>query len=162
MDAQEKLFDFLRLHTIAAETIEHAPARTVEDTKGLSLPHTVCKNLFLKDRRKKLWLLVALPDTKIQLKKLAKEIDAPELRFAQPELLKEVLGVEPGAVSLFGILNDTDKRVTILIDKRIFTYKTIGFHPYVHNKTTFIKTMDIYPFIKACGFSYKEIEFDEA
>ncbi len=101
------LFELLAHRGIEAETFEHPAAMTCEDILKHSLPAPVCKNLFLKDSRNKLWLLIALPETTVHLKTLAKRIDAPELRFAKAELLKEVLGVEPGSVTLFGIVNDT-------------------------------------------------------
>ena len=158
---KEQLFSQLDTLGIDSDTIEHIPVMTVKDTHGLSLPHAVCKNLFLKDRRKKLWLLIALPDTVVNLKKLAKKIDAPELRFAGPEQLYEVLGVKPGAVTLFGILNDTDHKVTVLIDNSIFDQERVGFHPFHHSATTFIPTKDILPFITACGSPHQEIDFHE-
>lgn len=161
--SQQELFAFLDQLGIETETIEHAPAMTVQDTYGLKLPDPVCKNLFLKDRRKKLWLLIALPDTKIHLKKLAKHIDAPELRFTSPELLYETLGVRPGAVTLFALLNDTENKVTVLLDRDIFSKKRVGFHPYHHSATTFIRTDTIHPFIRACGSLYQEMKiYDEA
>ena len=157
---QKKLFLLFEELDIESETIEHQPVMTVEDTKALSLPMPVCKNLFLKDRRKRLYLLIALPTTKIHLKSLAKKINAPELRFAEPALLK-VLDVEPGAVSLFGIMNDTENKVTVLLDAAILKKGNVGFHPFVHEATTFIKSTDIYPFLEACGAKTKEIDFEE-
>ncbi len=157
-----RLFELLAHRGIDAETIEHPAAMTCADILEYSLPAPACKNLFLKDSRNKLWLLIALPETTVHLKKLAEKIDAPELRFAQAALLEETLGVKPGSVTLFGILNDTTKRVTVLIDKAIYEKERVGFHPFYNTATTFIKTADIDTFVKACGSPQKEIDFDEA
>ena len=161
MQTQEDLFEFLDTLDIVEETIEHIPVMTVKDTYALTLPDPVCKNLFLKDRRKNLWLLIALPDTVVNLKKLAKHLDAPELRFADADLLYKTLGVKPGAVSLFGIINDHAHKVTVLIDKAILKQERVGFHPFDHSATTFIRTQDIHPFITACGSPLKEIDCNE-
>lgn len=157
-----RLFELLAHLNVAVETIEHPVAMTCADILACSLPAPACKNLFLKDSRNNLWLLVALPETTVHLKKLAKVIDAPELRFAHADLLREVLGVEPGSVTLFGILNDTGKRVTVLIDNAVYTKERVGFHPFYNTATTFIKTADINTFIQACGLPQKVIDFNEA
>lgn len=158
---EQHLFAFLASLGITVDTVEHEPAFTVDQLQVTTFPAPVCKNLFLKDRRKRLWLVIALTDTKINLKGLAKTLDAPELRFADVKLLKQHLGLAPGEVSLFGIINDQDKKVTVVIDTRIFLYERVGFHPLRNDATTFINTDDIKPFIEECSASYREINFYE-
>jgi Ala-tRNA(Pro) deacylase len=159
---EEELFKFLDAEGIAHQTIEHKAAKTIEDIESVALPGPACKNLFLKDSAKKFWLVVALPHTKISLKELGKKLNAPELRFAQADLLKKYLGCEPGAVSLFCILNDHDKNVTVLLDKSLLSEELVGFHPFRNTASTFINPRDCLRFLKAAAVPYKEINFDEA
>ena len=154
------LTEFLTKYRISTETIEHAPVMSVEQMDKLKLPVKACKNLFLKDRKKRFWLVCALPTTKIDLKQLSQTLKALDLRFAKPELLREHLGVEPGSVTLFSIINDPEHYVNVVIDKAIYTRSRVGFHPLRNDATTIIATKDIPLFIKKWGSSYQEIDFD--
>ncbi len=136
---------------ITTETIEHASAYTVEQMDMLDLPVVAGKNLFLTDRKKRFWLVSAVPTTKINLKSLAKELNAPDLRFAKPELLKKYLGVEPGSVTLYSIVNDPEHVVTVVIDTALYTLERIGFHPLRNDATTIINTVDIPLLLKQWG-----------
>lgn len=106
---------------------------------------------FLKDNKKKLWLISALFDTQINLKRISKVIGAPELRFAQPELLISKLGVMPGSVTTFGIINNLEHDVTVILDKKIFGCDIIGLHPLKNNATVTLTPGDLQKFVNACG-----------
>lgn len=152
MNKKEKLFETLKELSIKTNTIYHEPLYTVEqankvcgDIKG------GCKNLFLKDDKKNLWLVVALHDTKIALKDLSKQLNAPGLRFAQAEILLDILGLEPGSVTPFGVINDLENKVAVVLDSSILNYEFIAIHPLENDATTFIAPKDLERFISYCG-----------
>ena len=159
---EEELFKILDNEQIPYQTVEHAAAMTIQDIQSIALPGLACKNIFLKDSAQKLWLVVALPTTKIALKELGKKLPAPKLRCAQADLLQKQLGCEPGAVSLFCVVNDHEKKVTVLLDRSIFSQDRVGFHPFPNTASTFIKSLDCIRFLNACAVPYKEINFHEA
>lgn len=153
MQTRKELFDYLDRLGIQTVTHEHAPVFTVE--QALQEPGALCgapvKNLFLKDDKKCFWLIVAHADTPIRLKELGREIGAPNLRFAQPELLMQYLGVEPGSVTPFGLINDTQHIVRVILDQRLFDFSEIGVHPLINSATTAIAPGDLKQFIHARG-----------
>ncbi|MBA3954276.1 prolyl-tRNA synthetase associated domain-containing protein [Candidatus Dependentiae bacterium] len=162
MTAKENLFNKLEELNIKYQTYNHEPLLTIEQSlkAAFHIPGIGCKNLFLKDNKNNLYLIVAVYDTKIALKPLSKNIKAPELRFANEELLKQYLGVVPGSVTPFGILNDKDHNVKILLDSRIFNYDQAGFHPLENTQTTVISTKDLKKFIEYCGNFNQIINFE--
>ena len=149
----DKLIDFLDKIGIAAKTVTHPPAFTVEDAKALrgriAGGHT--KNLFLKDKKGRLWLVVALEDTPVNLKVLHKRIGAARLSFGRAELLEEVLGVKPGSVTPFALMNDAEGRVTVVLDTRMMEHDVLNFHPLVNTATTSIRREDFLRFLRATG-----------
>lgn len=151
---------FNELH-ISYQTFTHEPLFTIEQAVKISLvlPGPYVKNLFLKDNKKQLWLLVAHADTQINLKESAQLLNAPGLRFADQELLKNILGVLPGSVTPFGIINDVDKKVTIILDQTLFNYVSVGMHPLENTATTFITPQDLVKFIESRGNKYVRINF---
>jgi Ala-tRNA(Pro) deacylase len=126
----DDLFAFLATLGIKVSTVSHPPLYTVEDSKALRGQivggHT--KNLFLKDRRGRLFLLSALAETKIDLKALAKLFHADRFSFGAPELLLEALGVTPGSVTAFAVLNDELGRVSFLLDAALLAHDPVNFH----------------------------------
>lgn len=158
-----KLYLKLNELSIAHTTYQHEPLFTVEQALKVAseIPGANCKNLFLKDRKGNLYLVIAVHDTVIQLKKLSKHISAPELRFASPELLKETLGVEPGSVTLFGIINDHAHKVIVIVDSNLFKHERVGFHPLTNTATTVIASQDINKFIDACENKRIIVNFEE-
>jgi Ala-tRNA(Pro) deacylase len=150
---QEKLFALLKELNIETQTIHHEPMFTCEQSQSIAhlIPAAQCKNLFLKDSKKRLWLISALQSTAINLKKIAKQIQAPELRFADAELLKAHLCVLPGSVTPFGIINDNAHNVTLVLDANLMNEKIVSFHPLENNATTCITPSDLQKFIAACG-----------
>jgi len=159
MVPEQKLINKLVSLGITYKTYNHAPAFTVEQMNALiaSLPvFGACKNLFLKDSKKQIWLIVALCETQIKLKELSKKLQAPELRFADGDMLMKYLGVIPGSVTPFGLLNDTEHEVRVVVDKAIFSHDQVGFHPLRNDATTLINPQDLQKFIIACG-NYLEI-----
>lgn len=160
---QNQLFEIFKKLNIDTKTYFHEPLFTVEQALRVtsSIPGVGCKNLFLKDSKCNLFLIVAVHDTKIDLKKLSKYLKAPELRFANAELLKECLSLEPGSVTPFGIIADKDHKIFVLLDSRLFDNELVSFHPLKNNSTTTIKPNDLIKFIEYCGNKFENINFQD-
>jgi len=149
----EKLLDFLEELGIDTTTVTHPPAFTVEDAKALRgrIPGGHTKNLFLKDKKGRLWLVVALEDTAVDLKGLPRRIGSARLSFGRAELLEEVLGVKPGSVTPFALMNDVEGKVTVVLDARMMEHDVLNFHPLVNTATTSIGREDFLRFLRATG-----------
>lgn len=143
-------FAALGIDTITAE---HAPVFTVEEAQALcrDIPGGHCKNLFLKDDRGGLWLIVSLQEARIDLKAAAPKIGSRRLTFGKPDLLMEVLGVEPGSVTPFGLINDAKARVAVILEARMMEHETLNFHPLSNDATTSIRSADLLAFIRSLG-----------
>ena len=150
---REELFARLDALGIAHTTREHPPAFTVEDARALrgAIPGAHTKNLFLKDKKGRLWLIVALEDTAVDLKTLHRRIGAARLSFGRAELLEEVLGVRPGSVTPFALINDPEGRVTVVLDEAMLAYGTLNFHPLENTATTSISREDFLRFLRDTG-----------
>jgi Ala-tRNA(Pro) deacylase len=149
-----ELFEYLAGLGIATRTIEHAPVFTVEEAQALrgTVPGAHTKNLFLKDKKDRLFLVVAPEEAQLELKQLHNLIGASgRVSFGKPDLLVESLGVTPGSVTAFAAINDTGRRVTVVLDGRLAKDATINCHPLVNTATTTIATADLLKFLKATG-----------
>lgn len=160
----EDLSAFLDKIGVATETVSHPPLFTVEQsrvTRGeIAGAHT--KNLFLKDKKGKLFLVVANEDATIDLKRLPGRIGASgRLSFGKAELLSEVLGVVPGAVTPLGLINDRDNRVSVVLDADLMTNDKINCHPLVNTATTTFAAADLVAFIRATGHEPHVVALDE-
>lgn len=146
---------FARLDALGVthSTHQHPAAFTVEEGEAVwgSIPGVHCKNLFLKDAKAKLWLVVAPHDRMINLKSLPERIGSARLSFGQPPLLQEVLGITPGSVTPFALINDTQKRVNVVLDAWMMAQPLVNYHPLVNTATTTISSTDLRLFIKSCG-----------
>jgi len=148
------LFAFLDRLGIACRTVEHPPLFTVEQSQALrgQIPGGHTKNLFLKDKKGALFLVVAPEDAVIDLKGLHRLLEASgRFSFGSAEQLRAALGVEPGAVSPFGALNDTAHQVEIVLDAGLMACATLNFHPLVNTMTTSIAREDLLKFLAATG-----------
>ncbi|MCX5477748.1 prolyl-tRNA synthetase associated domain-containing protein [Kaistia geumhonensis] len=148
------LLAFLETLGIRTETVEHPPLFTVAEGKELrgALRGLHSKNLFVKDKKGRLFLVVAVEDSVIDLKRLHELIGASgRLSFGSAELLLEVLGVTPGSVTPFALVNDAPPRVTLVLDRRIAEGEEANFHPLVNTATTRIAVADLLAFAKATG-----------
>jgi Ala-tRNA(Pro) deacylase len=150
----DQLFAFLDSLGIAHTTVKHPPLFTVEQSRALrgqiSGGHT--KNLFLRNKKHQLFLVVALEDAEIDLKGLHRQLGATgRFSFGSSDLLREVWGVEPGAVTPFGAINDTQSRVTVVLDATMVEHETLNYHPLVNTMTTSIKRGDLVKFLEATG-----------
>jgi Ala-tRNA(Pro) deacylase len=150
----DDLFAYLDRLGIAHATVSHAPAFTVEEARALrgrvAGGHT--KNLFLKDKKDALFLVVGLEDAVIELKSLHRLLGASgRFSFGSPELLRQTLGVEPGAVTPFAVLNDTQARVSVVLDAVMMRHEVLNYHPLRNTMTTTIARDDLVRFLVATG-----------
>jgi Ala-tRNA(Pro) deacylase len=150
----EDLFAFLDRLGIETATISHPPLFTVEQSRHLrgEIPGAHTKNLFLIDRKDRLFLVVAEESAAIDLKQLHNRIGASgRFSFGKPELMRATLGVEPGSVTPFAAINDTGMRVTVVIDEALAKCDPLNFHPLVNTSTTRIRAADLLRFLEATG-----------
>lgn len=152
--APEDLFAFLDRLRIAHTSVTHAPLFTVEESRALrgQIPGGHTKNLFLKDKKGALYLVVALEDAAIPLNGLHRLLGASgRFSFGSPELLHETLGVLPGSVTPFAAMNDTAGRVTVVLDAAMMAHAVLNYHPLTNTMTTSIGRDDLVRFLEATG-----------
>ena len=151
--SRAELLSFLANLDIATSTVDHIPVFTVEEAQLVhgDIAGGHCKNLFCKDEKNVLWLIVALEDARIDLKAAPAKIDSKRLTFAKPELLMEILGLEPGSVTPFGLINDKNASVNVILDQAMMAHERLNFHPLKNDATTTIAADDLLKFIRACG-----------
>jgi Ala-tRNA(Pro) deacylase len=148
-----ELFARLSELGIATRTVEHRPVFTVAESETLErdLPGGHTKNLFLKDAKDRLFLVTAESHTQIDLKSLQKVVGCARLSFGKPELLWEVLGVAPGSVTPFALINDQAGRVSFVLDAQLMGFDRINCHPLENTATTNVAREDLLRFIQCCG-----------
>jgi len=157
----EELFQQLKRLEIECTTHSHPAVFTVDQASQHCnhLPGFHCKNLFFKDKKGHLWLIVTCNKQEINIKALQKAIGSARLSFGKPDLLKQTLGVTPGSVSPFALINDTACLVRVVLDAKMMEADIINFHPLRNNATTAITPEGLRKFIKACGHFVQELEF---
>lgn len=160
---REKLFEYLSGLNIAQTTLDHAPIFTVEDGADIkaNMPGGHTKNLFLKDKAGQFFLICAQSDTQIKVNKLHPILGCKRLSFGKTEPLLDLLGVTPGSVTLFSILNDTEGLVTLIIDAALLKHDIVNFHPLLNDATTAISSADMIAFAKATGHDPIIMDFAE-
>jgi Ala-tRNA(Pro) deacylase len=158
-----ELMSFFENHGIATTTVDHAPVFTVEEAQKVhgDIPGGHCKNLFCKDEKGVLWLMVALEDARIDLKAAKDKIGSKRLTFGKPELLMEILGIEPGSVTPFSLINDKAARTNVILDEAMMRHEKLNFHPLKNDATTTIASADLITFIKACGHAPRIVAVSE-
>ena len=149
----DDLFAFLDRCGIAHNTVTHAPLFTVEQSQALrgAIAGGHTKNLFLKDKKDAVFLVVAPEEGNVDLKTLHHKLGAGRFSFGSADLMLELLGVSPGAVTAFGVINDTTQRVTVVLDTGLMENATINCHPLVNTMTTSIARDDLLKFFSATG-----------
>ena len=150
----DDLFGLLDRLGIKHSTVSHPPLFTVEQSQALrgQIPGGHTKNLFLKDKKDALFLVVAQEDAKIELKGLHRQLGASgRFSFGSADLLQEVWGVAPGAVTPFGAINDPAGRVTVVLDSEMMRHEIVNYHPLVNTQTTSLASADLIKFLAATG-----------
>lgn len=163
--SRSQLMSFFDELNIPVSTIDHEPVFTVAESGGLHarIPGGHTKNLFLKDKKGNLFLVVALHDATIDLKRISAVIGASgRVSFGKAELLEEVLGVTPGSVTPFSILNDKDaQRVAVVFDAKMMEQDVLNFHPLLNNASTAISADGLMAFAKGCGHEARVLAVSE-
>lgn len=161
MLSPQRLFARLDELGLTHRTVEHAPVFTVEQAKehrGV-LPGHHIKNLFLRNKKEAMWLVVALEDRDIDLKRLGEVLGTGRLSFGSPDRLRRHLGVEPGSVTPFSVINDGDHRVTLALDRGLVDGGPVNAHPLVNTMTTAISFADLRRFFEATGHAPRWLDF---
>lgn len=151
---EDQLFAYLDRLGIVHHTIRHHAVFTVEDGRELhkTIPGLHGKNLFIKDKKDQLWLVAMPGDKRADLNRLEKRLKAPRFTFAKAELLQEVLGLTPGSVTPFGLMNDTARRVRVVLDQDLMQSEWVNFHPLINTASTTLKAVDLLKFIETLGY----------
>lgn len=160
----EMLLEKLQSLDIVYELHHHAPIFTVEEGAPLEkeIPGVHCRNLFLRDKKEKMFLLVAANETEIDLKKLPTLLDCGRLSFGSKERLWQYLGIRPGSVCPFCILNDKDKAVEIILDKAMMGVERVNYHPLDNAMTIGLSPADLLKFIESTGHTSRIIDLSPA
>jgi Ala-tRNA(Pro) deacylase len=150
---RQTLFARLEELAIASITVEHEAVFTVEESQSLRerLPGAHTKNLFLVDKDGRAALVVAKDDTRVDLKMVAKRLGLGRPSFGKPERLLDLLGVTPGSVTPFALINDPEGRVAVAVDAALLAFAEVNFHPLENTATTRLATDDFLRFVRACG-----------
>jgi Ala-tRNA(Pro) deacylase len=151
--SRKDLFDFLDKHGIEHKTLDHPAVFRVEEGAEIkaALPGGHTKNLFLKDAKGQLWLISALGETRIDLKTLPGRIGSGRLSFGSADRLHEALGVTPGSVTAFALINDPEHKVRFVADALLMAADPVNFHPLANTATTAISQAGFRSFLRALG-----------
>jgi Ala-tRNA(Pro) deacylase len=157
----QQLFARLDQLGIVHRTVEHPPVFTVEEAKALrgNLPGHHIKNLFLRNKKEEMWLVVALEDRAIDLKRLGDVLSAGRLSFGSADRLKRTLGVEPGSVTPLSLVNDAARAVRLVLDRGMADGGPVNAHPLVNTMTTALAPADLLRFFEATGHTPRWLDF---
>ena len=142
-----RVYDYLDALGIAYDCIDHAPADTMEVCKAIDdvLGATICKNLFLCNRQKTVFYLLMMPgDKPFKTKELSSQINSSRLSFAGADDMLRLLDIEPGSVSVMGLMNDRGHEVHLLVDEDVLTGEYVGCHPCVNTSSLRLLTRDVF------------------
>ena len=162
MKTRDELLAFLEAHRIEARTVDHPAVFRVDEGQEIkaSMPGAHTKNLFLKDAKDQLWLISALGETSIDLKRLHPVIGSARLSFGNPALMQETLGVTPGSVTAFGLINDTHHRVRFVLDLALAEAELVNFHPLTNTATTAVSQAGFRRFLDLVEVPPLIVDFD--
>lgn len=156
----EQLFDILQSLDIKYEIHSHTPIFTVEEGAHLkaNIPGIHCRNLFLRDKKKKMYLVVAANETAIDLKKLQNLIDSGRLSFGSSDRLWQYLGIRPGSVCPFCVINDKNHEVSVILDKYMVDADIVNYHPLDNAMTISLAPSDLLKFLAHTGHDAKIVD----
>lgn len=150
---RDSLLAYLDGLGIGHRTVDHAPVFTVAEADAVkdAMPGGHTKNLFLKSKKDELILISAHQDTRVDLKNLHRALGTGRLSFGKPELLEAALGVTPGSVTAFAIINDPGRRVRFILDAALMAHAIVNFHPLRNDATTAVSREDLLSFVRTLG-----------
>ncbi|HWA61016.1 MAG TPA: YbaK/EbsC family protein [Caulobacteraceae bacterium] len=163
MKTRDELFAFLDAHGIEHRTLEHEAVFTVGEGAEIKaqLPGGHTKNLFLKDAKDQLWLVSALGETRIDLKRLPAVIGSARLSFGNERLMLETLGVTPGSVTALGLINDLSHGVRFVLDAALAAADPVNFHPLTNTATTALSQAGFRKFLAALEITPQIVDFGQ-
>mgnify|MGYP001582055591 CR=1 FL=1 len=158
---REELFAIFDELGIAHKTMHHRRVFTVEEGDDIKsqIAGAHSKNLFLKDKNGVFFLICALGETSIKLNQLHKTIGCARLSFGTEDKLWEILGITPGSVTLFALINEKNHQISLILDKALFESESVNFHPLLNDATTTISRDDMLKFVKHWGGSVRIADF---
>ena len=161
MTDKDGLLAFLREIGVEAVTHEHPAVFRVEEGEEIKarIPGAHTKNLFLKDAKDQLWLISAEGHAAIDLKRLHHVIGSGRLSFGSPALMAQTLGVSPGSVTAFGLVNDKQRRVRFVLDRTLAEAEQVNFHPLTNTATTTVGRDGFRRFLDAIGVTPMVVDF---
>ena len=157
----DKVKEYLNSMGIQFKIVEHEPAYTTEEADKYIEGHdgVRTKTMFICNKKKTNYYMIIMDDTKrLDMNKFKEIVSEKQIKMASEEALKQKLGIEPGMVSPFGLLNNDEKDVKIYMDKEIITEEIMTFHPNDNTKTLFITTKDLFKYIESIGYEINIIE----
>jgi len=157
------LFAHLDRLGIAHSTLEHAPTFTVAESRDIknTMPGGHTKNLFLKDKVGEIVLISAWAESVLKLNQVHRLLGTKRLSFGPSDLMEELLGVVPGSVTAFALINDTDVRVRFVLDQALIEFETINFHPLHNGATTAIASASLEEFVTSTGHTLEIVDFKQ-
>jgi len=161
----EDLYALLRELGIPFRLFEHPPLHTVTESRGLRgrIPGAHCKSLFLRDRKGREFLLVCLEHRRPDMRWVQKQLGCGRISFGKPERLREALGVRPGAVTPFALINDREeRRLQVVLDEAMTKREILNYHPLHNEATLSISRADFRRFLDACGHETVTLRFEDA
>jgi len=160
---RDRLLDWMASNGVGQTTHDHPAVFRVEEGLELkaAMPGAHTKNLFLKDKKGRLWLISARQDTVIDLKRADKWIGSARLSFGNESLLYETLGVRPGSVTAMALINDPDQRVTFILDKALWDADIVNFHPLTNTATTALAQAEFRKFLMLIGREPMVVDFSQ-
>jgi Ala-tRNA(Pro) deacylase len=159
---RDRLLDWMTANGVAQTTHHHPAVFRVEEGLELkaAMPGAHTKNLFLKDKKGRLWLISARQDTVVDLKRAPRTIGSDRLSFGNEALMYETFGLTPGSVTALGLINDADRRVTFVLDKALWDADIVNFHPLTNTATTALTQADFRRFLTLIGREPIVVDFD--
>ena len=150
----DELFAFFDRLGIEHSTVSHPPFFTVEEGRPWHdlIPGLHCKNLFIRDRNGGIWLVVLPAEKRADLGRLERMLGAPRFSFAKPDVLQAVLQLTPGAVTPFGLINDRERRVNVILDQELLASEWVNLHPLHNAASTTLRSADLVRFVHALGY----------
>ncbi|MDZ4108988.1 MAG: prolyl-tRNA synthetase associated domain-containing protein [Brevundimonas sp.] len=158
---RDRLLAWMAANGVAQTTHDHPAVFRVDEGRELkaAMPGAHTKNLFLKDKKGRLWLISARQDTVVDLKRAPRTIGSDRLSFGNEGLLYETLGLTPGSVTALGLINDAERRVTFVLDKALWDAEIVNFHPLTNTATTGLAQADFRRFLTLIGREPMVVDF---
>ncbi len=159
-----QLMDRLRSLGIDFRLFNHKAVFTVAESQTIEqdIPGVHCRNLFVRDKKENMFLITLKNETKVDMKRLPPVIGSDRLSFGSAERLWQYLGVRPGSVCPFSIVNDTDKKVRMVLDKAMMEADLVSYHPLLNTMTVTLKPKDLVKFVESCGHTPHIVDLSHA